>query len=252
MGFFEGLQAFEIVMLFMGVLLFIVLVVMIIIGREVKAQVPLFAIAVLTMGYPSIRSFTLDKDGFRLEKVEKGIEAVRKNPADSAARKELAESVKALETEGKQADVSDTNRLVTSAEAYILLGDTAKARRAVDTVLKVSPKFIRALDLRDSLTPPPVRVDNSTKHLETNPQDTAAKNRLIRDMNIISKLPSPSADDILRLAKAHSVLKDTAQAVRLTDSALKINPHLENAKELKIKLTPGRLLRPPVIRRHNP
>jgi hypothetical protein len=77
--------------------------------------------------------------------VEMQINKVKENPADSAAVKKLKKDISVLQ---QQPHFSTTHSLTTLSKANMLLGDTAKAIKQVDSALRFNPKNAEAIMIK--------------------------------------------------------------------------------------------------------
>lgn len=144
MKFFQGLYSYEIVLIILGTVLFLLLAVllawMIFRNREYRQILPFFLIPLLMIGFPGIKKITYENGKVELEKTTREVKA---SPADTTARAELARQV--LEIRNRAA--SDPTGLVSVARANLVLGDTIKAEKAVNEALDLDPGMTEANDL---------------------------------------------------------------------------------------------------------
>ena len=142
---FEGLYLYEIVLLFLGVILFLVLVFILVYyvlkRRAIKGLLLFFPIPIVMIGFPGIEKIRFDNG---IIEIEKSAERLEQNPADTTARSALRAHVAELE----QRPVTDPSTLVSVARAHAATGDTLKAMAYVDSALKANPNFQEALTLK--------------------------------------------------------------------------------------------------------
>ncbi len=123
MSLFDNLFLYEIVLLFLGVFLFMLLcgalVYYIIKKEEIKKLLFFFPIAIIMIGYPSVQEIQIENDKFSLRKFS---DRVIENPEDTVAQQELTKVTEKLE---KRA--TNTEDLQAVAEANLLLGNSDKA-----------------------------------------------------------------------------------------------------------------------------
>ena len=136
---FDNLFLYEIVMLFLGVFLFMLLcagLVYYIIKRDdIKKLLFFFLIPIIMIGYPSIQEIQIEKDKFALRKFSN---EVIENPNDTVAKNELIKVTEKLE---KRATAIGDLRAV--AEANLLLGNPDKA---IDLTNKAIKSEVENLD----------------------------------------------------------------------------------------------------------
>jgi hypothetical protein len=145
MNLFEGLFLYEIVLLFLGVLLFLVLVFVLVYyvlkKRAIKGLLFFFSIPIIMIGFPGIQKVKFDNG---VVEIEKGTEKMEQNPSDTTGRSALRTNIAELE----KRPVSSPGILVNVARAHAAAGDTLKALTYVDSALKANPGFQEALTLQ--------------------------------------------------------------------------------------------------------
>jgi len=87
---FDGLHLYEIVLLVLGALFFLLLVVTLIVfvikNRSIKPLLFFFLISVLMMGFPAVSKVKFDKDGVEIDKITREL---ADNPSNVAAKTKL-------------------------------------------------------------------------------------------------------------------------------------------------------------------
>ena len=149
MNVFDGLHLYEIVLLVLGVILFLVLLVALIIfliqGRSIKSLLLFFVVSVLMIGFPSVTKFKFDKDGVEIDKLAL---TVARNPEDASAKAKLQTLVS--EIKPRAADTAEG--LVKIARAEAVLGTPSKAVDTLSQALSRNPKLETAKDLKSRLS----------------------------------------------------------------------------------------------------
>jgi hypothetical protein len=177
----EGLQLYEVVLLFAGTLLFLVLlfalVLFIVRRRSLKGLLAFFPIAIVMMGFPGISKISFDNG--KIE-VEKQTGKLAQNPHDPATRQQLAEAVKRMELR----PISSAGTFASLAEANAALGNTNAALRYVEKTLALQPQSSVALRLRESL----MRVEPTPAKTVTHP--VTVNTNLLEKRRII-RVPNP-------------------------------------------------------------
>ncbi|WP_148639301.1 hypothetical protein [Aquimarina longa] len=185
---FGNLHLYEIVLLFLGVFLFMLLcggLVYYIIQKEnIKKLLLFFPIPILMIGYPSIQEIQIENDKVALKKFSK---EVIENPEDTIAKQELSKITEKLEK--RAANVEDIKAV---AKANLLLGNPDKAIDLTNKAIQIN----KGEPLKKILT-------DSMKSLE---QQQSKENLLtIEDIKAIATIQkkldnrSLSSDDTSRL-----------------------------------------------------
>ena len=235
MSALEGLLLHEIIFLFLGILLFLVLLFVLVYfvlnKRAIKSLPFFFVIPILMIGWPSVEKI---KFSGALGDLEIALRNLEVNPSDSTALAAVHEGIDRIE----KRPVSNATTLLTLADARAAVGDTTEALTYVTRVLKDQPDLPAAIDRRDNLVIPKVGIDIRTSRLQQNPSDSAARIELEKSISAMEKLKVASPDALLKLAKAKAAIGDTAKASMYVDSVLKRVPTLEEAVKLKKDLRP--------------
>ena len=169
MNFFAGLYNFEIVLLVLGVLLFLVTLV----KFMKKTSAPLmafFLISIAMIGYPSVQSIEYQKGVVTINKQVHDLEA---DPGNEALRSSLQQNV--VKVEGRPSTDAATN--VTLASAHFALGNEAQAKAKLEAVLQKNPELSEAKELNNKMVLSD-QVKTLTTRVEAAPEDTAAKMQL--------------------------------------------------------------------------
>lgn len=136
---FDNLLLYEIVLLFLGVFLFLILSIglayYIIKKEKFKKLLLFFPISIIMIGYPSIQEIRIEKDKITIIKY---IDEVLENPDDIEVRNELAKVTKKLE---KRASTPEDLKVVSIAN--LLLGNSEKVveltNKAIDEKTEGKP-----------------------------------------------------------------------------------------------------------------
>lgn len=216
---FDNLFLYEIVMLFLGVFLFMLLcagLVYYIIKRDnIKKLLFFFLIPIIMIGYPSIQEIQIEKDKFALRRFSN---EVIENPDDTVAQKELIKVTEKLE---KRATAIEDLRAV--AEANLLLGNPDKA---IDLTNKAIESEVENLD-----------EDEITKDISTDSLALVNQQRMIHNVETLEGIKAVATIQ-KELKKDPSALKDT---ILLREQIHKIqwkNPGTEEYLNKKIIVQP--------------
>src|SRR5882762_5374270 len=98
MSIFDGLYGYEVIMLVLGILLFLVLI-FVLLRSVVKDQpwgklVPFFLVPIFMIGFPAFKKLSYDDGKVELEKVT---HSLSEHPTDSATRRQAAAAIRELE-----------------------------------------------------------------------------------------------------------------------------------------------------------
>jgi tetratricopeptide (TPR) repeat protein len=229
MKFFDGLFPYEVVLLVLGVLLFLVLllvfVVLVIRGKPYGKILMSFAIPIVMVGFPGIKSFEISES---VVKIEKNTQALQQNPTDKNVRESLAKEVASVSARS----LADPKASVTIARAQIALGDNTAAEANLKKALNAAPQLPAALELKKR-----IELDRNlvefTSQVEQNPSNAAAKAKLENTVREAAPLKIANPETITNVARAQKVLGEQAKAQANVDRALTINPNLNSAIKLK-------------------
>lgn len=232
MDLINGLYLYEVVLLVLGIVLFLVLIiafaVLVMRERPYSKLLSFFLLPIVMIGYPSIESVEFNNDMFRLAKKTHNLE---RNPTDNQLRKMVESDLAAVS--GRIVVKPDTN--IKLARAELALGNEAAAEEKLDKVLQTSPGLPGALKLKNQIE---VNRDLAelVERVENNPSDAAAKSRLVGTVNKVDAMTVANPETIANVARAQAALGDRDKARSTLDKALTINPNLTPAINLKRRL----------------
>ena len=122
----DGLYGYEVVMLLLGIVMFIVLLFGLIArlrtGGSVVSLLPFFGLAIAMIGYPSIQSITIGTDLVTIQKSTQELTAAPTNL-------DLRQSIKATLQKIQSRPIGDPSSLTTVAAAQYALGDDPTAKQ---------------------------------------------------------------------------------------------------------------------------
>ncbi|WP_035085743.1 hypothetical protein [Aquimarina latercula] len=128
----NDLHLYELVLLGLGVLLFLILsaglVYYIVKKEEIKKLLFFFLIPILMIGYPSIQEFSISKDKIAFTKYH---DEVISNPKDSLAKQRLSEVTEKLQKRAKTPE-----DIIKISEAKLLLGKSEEAIKYADKAIQ--------------------------------------------------------------------------------------------------------------------
>ena len=229
MSFFNGLYPYEILLMVLGCVLFLVLlfafVGMMVKGKAYAGLLPFFVLSIVMIGYPSIQSFKY-KDG-EIE-VDKQTQQLLKDPTNRQVRQSLETEVSVLSK--RPAQRAET--AVTLAKAQFALGKQQEAESNLQKALQASPGLPAAQALKQK-----IELTNKmralTSHVEASPEDTAAKAELENTVTQVNKIGVANPETLTEMANAYKVLGKHDQALVTVDKALAINPTSPAATHVK-------------------
>lgn len=229
MKFFDGLYFHEIVLLLLGVIFFVALLIAflrrVFRGESFGGLLAFFAVPIVMIGYPSIKSIEIDKDTV---KIEKYTQALRDNPTSPAARGELAKAV----ADASVRPIADARRVVTLASAQLALGNEEAATANLQKAQRVDPKEPGVLALQKRIDV--VRnLDRLAAAVETRPSDSSAVAELSRTLSEASKVQFADPNALTAIARAQVAVGDHTRALENVGRALAIDPHSQAAREVK-------------------
>ena len=228
MKFLDGLYSYEVVSLVLGAVLFLVLLARLIKAGPSLSLLPFFAVSIVMIGFPSIKSVEFHNG---IVKIEKTTHALEQDPAKASLREALSQEV----TRTAARPSSDPRVPTTLARAQIALGDDAGAEANLQKALRTDPQSVEALQLkkRIELTH---NLISLTSRVEQNPKDATAKTELEKTVAEVTRYPIASPTTLTTVARAQVVMGDRKQALSTVEKALTINPNLAPAKQVKSQI----------------
>jgi tetratricopeptide (TPR) repeat protein len=236
MSLFDGLYPYEVVFLILGALFFLLLAVLLVLlvvrGKSYTGTLAFFAIPIVMIGYPSIQKISFQDGAVTIEKTTEQLQAA---PTDAAVRSNLEKQVANLASR----PTADPAALTNIAKAQFALGHRAEAETNVQKALQTSPALPEAVALRQRMDTDSA-LTTLTSQLAQHPNDAATKQKLSDTVAQAAPLKIANPGFLAHLSIAHAALGDKAKAQSFADTALKINPNLAEAKQLKsLAASPG-------------
>ena len=141
---FNNLYIYEIVMLFLGIFLFMLLCValayLLYKGENIKKLLYFFVVSIIMIGYPSIQEIQIENDKIAFTKFKK---QVRDNPNDTTALANLEKLLPTMESRSKSPD-----DLIQLSEAYVLTENSEKAIEVAEKGIKKEASIEESETLR--------------------------------------------------------------------------------------------------------
>lgn len=218
----------------LGIVLFLVtlfvIVYQVLHKENLGVSLPAFLVIALVMvGYPSIKSFQYKDGVFDLEKQTREVQA---DPQDKAARASLNAVVAQMAPRVQTGTAQEITKL---AAAQYALGKESAAKAALDKALSRDPQAEPALALKNRIE----SIDQIRKLntlAQSQPQNDAIKRQLAQTVSIVSsqfKLANPNA--ILDVARAQITLGEHKAALDNLNKVISIQPSVQ-ATRLKEEL----------------
>lgn len=141
---FNNLYIYEIVMLFLGIFLFMLLCValayLLYKGENIKKLLYFFVVSIIMIGYPSIQEIQIENDKIAFTKFK---DQVRDNPNDTTALANLEKLLPTIESRSKSPD-----DLIQLSEAYVLTENSEKAIEVAEKGIKKEANIEESETLR--------------------------------------------------------------------------------------------------------
>jgi hypothetical protein len=224
MSIFTGLYGYEIIMLVLGVVLFVVLI-FILLRSVVKDQpwgklVPFFLLPIFMIGFPSFKKLSYDDGKIELEKVT---HSLSENPTDTITRKQAEDAIQSVEGRGQK----DPGALVAIAGAHWALGNYDSCQRLVaraerlspaDTALQAQIGVLQGkVQLHNQFKQDVGLLDEYLKRIRSGDKDTALAAGMAAILDSLKKPLYVSDKDALVISKAYFALDHSDKALQLTD-----------------------------------
>lgn len=191
----DGLHLYELILLILGILLFILAAVLLAIQifrhRDAKVLIPLFAIAVLMIGFPGIKSISFGDMKTELKNLAIRLDA---DPGDSLARLRATTLIARMETRPVNSD--DTRRLIDHVR-LVLRQDSPPPDSSTGT----GPTPLHPL------RPDLVEIERLISVVETQPGNKAARERLQLLVRETGTRPELNAEERALIKRASALLK---------------------------------------------
>ena len=199
MKFFDGLYNYEIVLLVLGVLLFLVALAKLIRGKANAGLVVFFLLSVSMIGYPSVQSIDYQKGVFSIKKQVHDLEA---DPGNEALRTSLQKNI--VKVEGRPSKEPETD--LTLAQAHFALGNEADAKAKLAAATQKKADLPEASDLSKKIELSD-RLKAQTAKVEAAPNDTAARAQLDQTVSQVNQTRIANPTTLHNVTRAQTILK---------------------------------------------
>lgn len=229
MNLTAGLYLYEVVLLVLGVILFLVLVFaflyMVLKGKKVVSLLAFFLLPIAMIGYPSIQSLKYEEGVLTLEK---RTQQLLENPQDSTTRQEIHETVSKL----SKRPADDPKSATVLAKAQFAIGDEAGASQTLQKVHEMAPGYPEAAKLQNKIQLVH-RLEQLASKVDQNPSDQQARAALQETVSVARQTPISNPSALVHLAHAESALGDNQNALKTIDKAEQIAPQLAETREFR-------------------
>lgn len=228
MKLLDGLYLYEIILLGMGVLLFLLLsiafVVLLTRSKPYGRLLPAFGLPIVMVGFPAIQSIEISSNTVKIQTNE---DALQSDPTDKEVRASLTQAVSALSAR----PIRDPATSLTIARAQIALGHNAEAEKKIEQVLAKSPQLAEAQQLKQR-----IELDRKlvalTAEVKKDASNPATRAELADTVRRTTTLRIASPQTLANLASAQTALGQHEEASQSARKALTINPNLATAVPL--------------------
>ena len=172
---FDGLLLYEVTLLILGVILFLILSIgllyYIIKKEQISKLLFFFIIPIVMIGYPSINQISISKDKLELTKYQ---QQLIKNPNDSVAMEKVE-----IITDKLEERATSPKDLVQVSTSNLLLGNNVKAVNLADKALSIDNNNLAARDIKKL-----VAVQENINKMPEIERDTTKTERAITDVKV--------------------------------------------------------------------
>jgi len=205
---FENLFLYEIVLLFLGVFLFMILcsalVYYVLKKEDIKKLLYFFTVPIIMIAYPSIQEIQIENDKLAIVKYQN---EVKNNPDDDKAKEQLAEVTVKLE---KRASTPADMAVI--SESYLLLEKPEKAISFANKAINIDKKEMDTKPPSDGTTPVKDLKDNKiVENRVKTLQGIKEMASIQKDIKIDSTLLKDSVRLKLRIQKVETINPSTKQ-----------------------------------------
>ena len=246
MKILEGIQLYELILMILGFILGLALIFIFILtalrGNPNLKLLFGFIAPLIMIGYPSIQSIEFSKD---VVKIDKLVQQVNKNPADTAAQKALVTQIQTLPA---SRCVTSSDAMSTIANAQAALGQYDSAKVTIQKAVVINPNNEKVVESQQQIQKGwqiqknyEQKVDVIRTHLnnlEKNPRDQKIRDSVFVNLKALDNIPNtpvhlPSRDLVI-LARAAAISGEKQAANELVDVVLTGNsPSKNEAQKLK-------------------
>jgi hypothetical protein len=233
MNAFEGMHFYEITLLVLGAVLFLVLTVLLVFlvmkKRSVKTLIVLFPLCIVMIGFPGIQKVRFENGVVEIERTTR---LLAQNPDDAEAKERLIEILPNVENR----PVHSTQKLLALARAREVIGDLNGAEMYTETVLSTEPASDEAIEIKKRID-----LNRRITEYERNPADAEVRRRLTEETRSLEASGATESATLITLVEARYVLGDTVAARSHADTLVHRDPRFESSliqRNLRFRSTP--------------
>jgi tetratricopeptide (TPR) repeat protein len=244
MNLLDGIQLHELVLMILGFILGLVLIfVFLFLALKGRTNLKLlygFIAPLVMIGYPSIQSVSFSKDVIKIDKL---VQRVNDNPADTLAQQLLIEQIQTLP---KSRCVTSTDALTAIADAQAALGLYDSAKVTIKKAIDRDPKSDKAMksnkDIREkwqiqkNFEEKVENIKSNINSLEKKPTNSKLRDSIASDLIKLRAMDAPvrvQQTQAVLVAKAAAIVGQHLAAEQINEQVLKANPELKEANKLK-------------------
>ncbi len=233
MEFIGEMKPYELLLMGMGVLLFLVSLVLLVVQSTKpgisKGLIAFFIISIIMVGFPAIRSFEISEGKIQME-LNSLKESAAKVESGTASPEEVAKFEKSLDTAEKSGKIPDNPALLTSiARASYQIGDIKMTKEFTSKALKIDGGFKPALAVQ-SLT---AKHDSLTSALKVGLQSVSKPGASARDSMSLKMTIEQIGNSNVQLSDP-KLLQRTADFQNKTGSSSSASALQERSKALQM------------------
>ena len=212
---FDGLLLYEITLLILGVILFLILSIGLLYYILKKEQIAkllfFFFIPIVMIGYPSITQISISKDKIELTKLQN---QVLDDPEDSVAVEKMEHLTEKLERRA-----SSTEDLVQVGTSNLLLGNNERAAKLADKALTKDNTSEAARDVKDM-----AMLQQRIKEIPVREEAAPAREE--------SNLPAISRNPAVAILESPAVA--TNPQIRIDTAKVMVNPQTKALQQMEV------------------
>jgi tetratricopeptide (TPR) repeat protein len=229
---FDGLYAYEIVLLILGTVLFVAILIAFL--RQVFTKqaygglLAFFVLPIIMIGFPAFQSFKIA--GIEADLAAR-TQAVQQNPTNEQARAALQQDAEQLGSR----PLADAQVNANLAAAQYALGNEDAAKLNLQKALQANPALPAAQDVKRKIELSD-KLATLVPQVEAAPANEAAKQELSQTVAQLSTVRVANPNTLAHLAQAYATLGKQQEAQQHLDLAAKINPSAPAVKAAQIKV----------------
>ncbi|MES1161102.1 MAG: tetratricopeptide repeat protein [Bacteroidota bacterium] len=227
MSIFNGLYGYEVIMMVLGILLFVVLLFALL--RNIVKDKPIgplsffFLLPIVMIGFPSFQKISYDNGKLELDKAAHSLSS---NPVDSASRQKVESEVEKLKGRAE----GDPKGLVALANAHWALGNYDSCQRLTAKALQLAPADTAVrrqvavletkIDGHNQFKANIAKLNNYLGRVAAGDKDAGVAEGILTVLDTLKKPTYVSEKDALTIGKAYVALNQPAKALQIADKII--------------------------------